>query len=126
MSKIFILGFNGQSPRGGMLDLLTTVGTTREIPFGDGTDMQAYALNATTLSGIVARFPTFEHYQVVHMGKYGSIQMVEHWVKARFLFIPSDAERASGAIFENKTGDYVRRIDIQTECDSSVAYVPRG
>lgn len=124
MGKIFILGFNADKPRGGMLDLLTTICADRDIPFGTDLTCQDYAIGSAALAVIVSRFEPFERYQVVHVGQYGSIQMVEHWEKASFLALPSQAERDSDSIFENPKGDYVRRYALQHHCATSVGYSP--
>lgn len=123
MSKIFILGFNENHPRGGLLDLLTTLATDETAPFGTAVTKD-YVIKSTVLAKVVGRFPDFDRYQVVHMDMYGGILMVEHWKKAPFLALPSQAERDDDAIFENTNGDYVRREAIQSSCMTSVGYIP--
>ena len=125
MSKIFILGFDGHYPRGGMLDLLTTL-CNDDMPSGEDVISSEYVIKSAVLAKVVSRFTPFEHYQVVHLNMYGGILMVEHWKKAPFFALPSQAELASGAIFENAKGDYVRREGIQSECETSVNYIPGG
>lgn len=123
MGKLLILGFDGAHPRGGMLDLLTTIDT--ESPgFGVGLFSDDMTITPACLALAVAPYPGCEHYQVVHFDIYGSILMVEHWKRAPFLFIPKDYERLTGALFEDNQGNYVRRETIQLSCATSVGYEP--
>jgi hypothetical protein len=121
MCKLFIFGFNSQSPRGGMLDLLTVQKEEDYPPFAEASDV---LISAEVLKAAVAPFPPCEHYQVVHFdGDCGALN-VEHWNRTRFLHLPSQAELASGTIFEDTKGNYVRREAVQATCESNVGYVP--
>lgn len=126
MSKIFILGFDDHYPRGGMLDLLTVVDTENNDFLGDSLIKPDYTIVPEKLRILVSAFAPCKFYQVVHMDMYGGILLIEHWKQARFLHLPSKYELLTGAIFESTKGDYVCLDAIQTECETSIGYIPGG
>jgi hypothetical protein len=123
MGKLFILGFNADTPRGGVLDLLTMVDTVNN-DFGDDLIRPDFTILPSALAIIASLYEPFERYQVVHMDMHGGILMVEHWKKAPFLTLPSQYELLCGSIFENQKGDYVRQHALQLDCGTSVGYRP--
>ncbi len=112
MSKIFIFGFDGYYPQGGMDDLKVILDD--ETATATGPD---FCIRPEVLAKVVAdRELTYETFQVAHFDMHGSVLLVERW---RFLTkwqVDRFGSTGSASMLMPE-GRLLSRVEVKTDFD---------